>query len=108
MNTTPLIILASIVIVYILFSVKTERLSPKTSFGWMLASVAILFLAIFPHSIDWLATSLGIEYPPALFLTLCIVLLLIINFGHSKKIANLQTKVTDLAEQVSILKAKKK
>ena len=108
MNSIPLIIIALLVIIYILFSVRTGRLSPQASFGWMLASIAMLILAIFPHSIDWIAVSLGIEYPPALFLTLCVVLLLVINFGHNKKIADLQAKVIDLAEQVSILKSKKK
>ena len=66
----------------------------------------MLLLSIFPYSLDWLARLLGIEYPPALFLTLCVIMLLLLDFNFSKKIAKLQEKVTDLAQEVSILKEK--
>ena len=107
MNNIFFIIIALTVIAYIIVSVRNGRLSAKTSFGWMLVSVVMLILAIFPKSLDWFAITLGVEYPPALLLTLCVVLLFIINFGHSKKIADLQAKVIDLAEQLSILKGDK-
>ena len=67
----------------------------------------MLFFAIFPKSLDWLALFLGISYPPALFLTLCVVLLLIIDFNYSKKIDDLEKKTVDLAQELSILKADK-
>lgn len=108
MNNIFFIIVAAILIIYIIVSVRHQKLSVEASFGWVLASLAMLFLAIFPKSLDWLAAALGIEYPPALFLTLCVVLLFTIDFNYSKKIADLQGKVTDLAQEVSILRAAKK
>ena len=105
MNNIFFIIIAVVLIIYIITSVRMGRLSVSASFGWVLASLAMLILAIFPKSLDWLAVSLGIEYPPALFLTLCVVLLFTISFNYSKKIAQLQSRVTDLAQEVSILKS---
>ena len=106
MNNIYFIVLSILIIIYTIHSVRKEHLSIKTSFIWILASLIMLLLSIFPYSIDWLARLLGIEYPPALFLTLCVVLLLILDFNFSNKVAKLQEKVIDLAQEVSVLKEK--
>jgi hypothetical protein len=108
MKNIYFIVLAVLVIIYIISSVRKNQLSIKTSFGWIIASLIMLFLAIFPYSLDWLAEMLGISYPPALFLTLCVVYLVIQNFNFSKKLATQQEKIADLAQEVSILKSKDK
>lgn len=104
MKNLYFIILSIIIIIYIISSVRKNKLSVSTSFLWILSSIAMLLLSIFPHSIDWLAKTLGISYAPALFLTLCIVFLLIQNFNFSKKIYTLNEKVIDLAQELSLLK----
>ena len=104
MKNVYFIILAILVIIYIIGSVRKNQLSIKTSFGWVIASLIMLILSIFPYSMDWLAELLGISYPPALFLTLCIVFLVIQNFNFSKKLESQQEKIVDLAQEVSILK----
>ena len=104
MKNIYFIVVAVLVIIYIISSVRKNQLSIKTSFGWIIASLIMLVLSIFPYSMDWLAKILGISYPPALFLTLCIVFLVIQNFNFSKKLALQQEKIVDLAQEVSILK----
>lgn len=106
MNNIFFIVLSVIIIIYTIHLVRKQHLNIKTSFFWILASIIMLILSIFPYSIDWLAKLIGIEYPPALFLTLCVVLLLIIDFNFSNKIAKLQERVTDLAQEISVLKSK--
>ena len=108
MKNVYFIILAILVIIYIIGSVRKNQLSIKTSFGWIIASLIMLFLAIFPHSLDWLSIALNVSYAPALFLTLCIVFLIVLNFNFSKKLALQQEKIMDLAQEVSILKSKEK
>lgn len=100
------VILAIIIIIYIIDSVRKNKLSVITSFGWVMASIAMLILSIFPKSLDWLATEIGIEYPPALFLTLCVVLLYIINFNYSKRLAEHNKKIIELEQHVAILESK--
>lgn len=104
MNNIFFIVVAFAMIIYIFISVRQEKLSVQSSFGWIIASILMLILAIFPKSLDWVASSLGIEYPPAFFLTLCVVLLFAISFSYGKKIANLQAKITDLTQEINILK----
>ena len=87
-------------------SVRKNKLSITTSFGWIVFCLIFLILSIWPKSIDWLSKILNISYPPTLFLTLCIVILFVINFSYSKKIALLQDKVTNLAQELSIIKEK--
>lgn len=102
-----LITMAISVILYILLSIRKGKLSPASSFIWIIFCIILLVLSIWPASIDWLADFLGISYPPTLFITIAIVVLFIINFAQSKKISDLQKKVTDLSQELTILKGKK-
>lgn len=103
-----LIVMAVLVILYILISIRRNKLSPANSFIWIIFCIILLVLSIWPASLDWLANLLGVSYPPALFLTIAIVILFIMNFIQSKKIENLQKKIIDLGQEVSILKHDKK
>jgi hypothetical protein len=64
----------------------------------------MLILSIFPKSLDWLADFVGIEYPPTLFLTFAVIVLFIFNFIQSKKIEELQKKVINVGQELSIVK----
>lgn len=108
MKNIYFIILALLIMIYMIISIRKNNLSITTSFGWIIGAIVMLILSIFPKSLDWLAVFLGIEYPPALFLTLCVILLIIIDFNYSKKITDLNEKVIDLAQELSIIKADKK
>lgn len=102
------ILLATICMLYIISEVRKKKFSIKESFWWFVAALAIMFLAIFPYSINWLAKIFGVDYPPSLFFVFCIIFLTFINFRNSKKIAEQQEKIIELAQQVSIIKGKNK
>lgn len=106
MKNIYFIILSIIVILYMIVSIRKNKLSVKESFGWIIFSIIMLILSIFPHSIDNLAPIFGIEYAPVLLLTFCVVILFMMNFVFSKKIDELQKKVVDLTQELSIVKAK--
>ena len=108
MNNIPFIIISILTIIYIIISIRRDKLSVSTSFGWTIFCLLMLFFSIFPASLDWLSFELGIAYPPTLFLTACVVIIFISNFRDDKKIDELEKKVTDLAEEVSILKSEEK
>ena len=104
MKNIYFIIIALVVIIYILDSIRKDKISIKTSFGWMMISIIMLVLAVFPKSIDWLAAQVGISYPPALLLTIVTVILLVQNFNSSKKIYFLQEKLNYLEQEITLLK----
>ena len=87
-------------------SIRKNKISVTNSFMWIVFCIGLLFLSIWPKSLDGIAKFVGIEYPPALFLTIAVVILFIIDFAYSKKIEILQKKVTDLAQELSIIKEK--
>lgn len=108
MKNIYFIILAILVIVYVIHEVRKKKFSIKESFWWVVASFVMLILSIFPYSIDKLAQFLNIDYPPSLLFVLCIVFLLFINFRNSKRIAEHQEKVIELAQHISLLEDKVK
>lgn len=107
MSNIPFIIVAVIIILYIIASVRAKRLDIATSFAWLIFCIVMLILAIFPYSIDYFAKLLGINYPPALLLLGCTAILFIMSFIQDKKIAELKKKNNTLAQEISLLKSKK-
>lgn len=108
MKNIYFIIVSLIVVLYIVTEVRKKRFSIKESFWWVIASIAMLILSIFPYSIDRIAILLNIVYPPSLLFLICIVFLVFMNFRNSKKIAEQQEKITELAQQIAIIKERSK
>jgi len=104
MKNIYFIVIALLFMTYMVIEIRKQKLSIKESFWWMMSSLLMLILAIFPYSINWLADIFGIEYPPSLLFVFCIVFLLFINFKNSKRISEQQMKIVDLAQNVSLLK----
>ena len=108
MNNIYFILVSIIIIFYVFNIVRKNQFSIKESFWWIIASIFMLILSIFPHCIDWIAKKLGIVYPPSLLFVICIIFLLFINFRNSKRISQLQTKVIDIGQELAILREKNK
>lgn len=100
------IIIAVFAFIYVIYEVRQRKFSIKESFWWVIASIVMLFLAAFPYSMDYLAKVFNVYYGPSLLFVFCIVFLTFINFRNSKKIAEQQEKITELAQQIAILKEK--
>lgn len=103
MKNIYFVILALLAFAYIVTEVRKKKFSVKESFWWVMAALLILVLSIFPYSIDIVAKFFDIAYPPSLFFVVCILFLLFINFRNSKRIAEHQEKIIELAQHVAIL-----
>ena len=108
MHNIYFIIASILIILYMLYSIRKNKLSVTNSFIWIVFCIILLILSIWPTSLDWLANLLGIAYPPALFLAIAAVILFVMNFIQSKKIEDLHKKVIDLGQELSILKSDQK
>lgn len=102
MSNIFFVILILCIMVYVFIDIKKGRLTVKESFWWSLLSLIMLVLAIFPKTIDVLAGWLGIAYGPSLLLMLCSIFLLLMNYKSSKKIGNLNQKITDLEQEIAL------
>ena len=101
------IILSAFSLIYVIVEVRKKHFSIKESFWWFIAAIGMLLLAINPYSIDRIAAWLNIAYPPSLLFVICIIFLLFINFKNSKRIAEQQDKITELAQRLAILESEK-
>lgn len=106
MKRSYFIIIAVLSTFYIIHEVRRKRFSIKESFWWMIASIVMIFLSIFPYTIDKLAKLFGVVYPPSLFFVICIVFLVLMIFRNSKRISEQQMKIIELEQNLAILKEK--
>ena len=106
MNNIIFIVISVIAILLVINSVRKKIFSIKESFWWFAAAIIMLLLSIFPYSIDWIAVQLHIAYPPSLLFVICIIFLAFINFRNSQILSRIQNQVTDLAQELAILKSK--
>ncbi len=104
MNRGFFIIVGVLALLYVTHIVRRNKLPIKESFWWFMAAIAMLLLAIFPQVVDWIATLLGVAYPPTLLLTMCIIFLLFIIFKDGRRIANLQAQNIELEQQIALIK----
>lgn len=104
MKNIYFIIISIVCMIYVVFEVRKKKFSIKESFWWMIASLIMLILSIFPHSIDYIAKKIGVSYPPSLLFVFCIIFLIFMIFRNSKRISNQQEKIVELAQNLAILK----
>ncbi len=98
------IIIGVLLFVYIISVVIKGTFDVYESIFWLIGTIVILILSIFPNLIIWLAGLIGIEYAPSLLFLLVAVFLLFINFRNTQKIVNQKEKILSLEQDVSILK----
>ena len=61
----------------IVFLIRKDHLHVRYGLWWMGAAVVFAFLGLFPTIVDYVASKLGIAYPPVLALTLGLVALVL-------------------------------
>ncbi len=98
------IIIGVVLFIYILSVVIKGTFDIYESIFWLVGTIIILILSIFPNLIIWMASIIGIEYAPSLLFLLVAVFLLFINFRNTQKIAKQKEKILSLAQDVAILK----
>lgn len=106
MKNIYFIIISIVCMFYIVHEIRKKRFTIKESFWWIIGSILMLILSIFPHIIDKLAKLFGIAYPPSLLFVLCDIFLIFMIFRNSKRITEQQEKIIELAQNVAILKEK--
>ena len=98
------IILAISLFIYMLYLTIENKIDIYESFFWVCGALIGVILSIFPKSIDKISHFLGVNYPPTLFLLLCTLFLLIINFRTTRYLSKEKEKVMFLAQEIAILK----
>lgn len=100
------IIIGIVLIIYIIKSVMNKNFDMYESIFWILATIMIIILAMFPKSLDQISLKLGISYSPSLVFLLGVVFLLFINFKQSRLLNDEKQKTIELAQELAILNQK--
>lgn len=100
------IIFSIIFIIFIINLVKKDKLDEKYSILWVIASIVILIVAIFPKIITIVANKFNVYYPPTLML-LFAILVLGAYIVHMTVVITKQNKmIVKLTQEMGILKEK--
>jgi hypothetical protein len=101
-----LIVIGLIVLAAVINLMRTRRLKEEYALLWLLAALTLVATPILINPLDSIAFFLGIEYPPALFLGLGIIGLLLIIFQLSMVISKFSDQIRVLTQEVAILRSR--
>ena len=97
-----MIVLAVGVMVIIFRSVNKKHMRMQYSLVWILISVALLLVAVFPVLAQWLCLLLGIETPSNLIFLLGILALLLLNFTQTGNISKQSEQIKTQTHALSL------
>lgn len=101
---TLAIIFSILFMLFIILLVRNNKLEEKYSILWIIFSIVILVVSIFPKLVDELAKLLNIIYPPSLIFLLAFIVLAIYII-HLSVVATKQNKrIIRLTQESAILK----
>ena len=91
-------------IIFIINLVRKNKLEEKYSILWLIASIVILIVAIFPSIITIVAEKFNVFYPPTLMLLFAIIILGAYIVHITVVITKQNKMIVKLTEELGILK----
>ncbi|MCU1401687.1 MAG: hypothetical protein JWM70_11 [Microbacteriaceae bacterium] len=82
---------------------RRRRLRERHAIWWLVAGVLALVVGVFPSTLQWAATLIGIEVPLNLVFFVSIAVLFLVCLQHSSELTKLESKTRTLAERLAIL-----
>lgn len=100
------LILAALVIIMVVVQVSNQKMKEKYAALWLVISLLIVVLALFPSLLFWLAGVTGVVMPVNLLFLLSIIMLIGVALHLTLEVSKLSEDVRTLAEEIAILKAR--
>lgn len=92
-------------VVFILVLLRRRQLRGKYALLWTGLAVVLGVLGLFPGLLTRVSEAVGIYYPPALFLLVCVGFLFAVVIQFSWELSRLEDRSRLLAEELAILRA---
>jgi hypothetical protein len=93
---------ALVALVVVIEMLRRHRLRERHAIWWLIAGVLALVVGIFPTTLQWAASLIGIEVPINLVFFVSIAVLFLVCLQHSSELTKLEAKTRTLAERVAI------
>lgn len=97
--------LAAGLLLVVLTLLLRRQLSEKYAALWLIVTVLVLVLGLFPGLLDWLTAALGVQVPANLLFSLAIVLLLGVGLHLSWEISRAEDELRRVAEESALNRA---
>lgn len=97
--------LAVFIVVLVFAQVRNQKMKEKYAALWLVVSLVIIVLAIFPSLLGWSADITGVIAPVNLLFLLAIMMLIGVSLHLTLEVSKLSDEVRALAEEIAILKA---
>jgi len=98
-------ILVGVLLIFVVMkTMKKKKMSAAQSLAWLFTGVVMILLGDFPEISVWFAGLFDVQWAPAMLIFLAIVIIAFICFNHAKEISVLRAQITELTEQVSVMK----
>lgn len=94
---------AAIALLAIIEMLRRQRFRERHAFWWLLAAILSLVVSIFPSTLEWAASVVGVEVPSNLAFFISIVILFFVTVQHSSELTTLEEKARVLAEHVALM-----
>jgi len=94
---------AVLILVVVIELLRRGHLRERHAMWWLFAGVLALIVGVFPSTLEWAATVIGIEVPLNLVLFVSIAILFLVCLQHSSELTVLEEKTRTLAERVALL-----
>jgi len=90
--------------VWVIFLVRAQRLSLRDSLLWMISTLAVLVLALFPRLLQRLAHALSIEVPSNALFALAILYLTLNVLSLTIALSNSASRARRLTQECALLR----
>ena len=87
--------------------IRKSKMQIDDAVFWVLFSLVLIVLAVFPHIIYWISILTGFHSPANLLYLLIIFVLIMKIFSMSIKLSILESKITKLAQDTALEKIEK-
>jgi hypothetical protein len=94
---------AVLVLVVVIELLRRGRLRERHAIWWLVAGVFALVAGVFPETLTWAASLVGIVVPINLVFFVSVALLFLVCLQHSAELTRLESKTRILAERVAII-----
>lgn len=99
------LVFAAVIVLLVLAQVRNQNMKEKYAALWLIVSVIIILLVIFPRMLIFFADLIGIESPVNLLFLLSIIMLIGVCLHLTSALSKMGEDVRVLAEEVAILRA---
>ena len=97
------VVSASLALIVVLEMLRRRQLRERHAIWWFIAGVLALTAGVFPATLDWAASLIGIEVPINLVFFVSIAILFLVCLQHSSELTRLESKTRTLAERVALM-----